>query len=80
MNQQVILLVKSCLAYYLKMTVEIEFIAYLPTTAITIKKIAGTIQEVLTQLSQMKLRMSHVVETSWVDDGTNLEVVTIQTT
>ena len=52
-----------------------DFTAYLPTGAIDIRKIAGTIQEVLIQLANLGITMNKVVKDSWYDDGTNLEIV-----
>ena len=57
------------------MAEEFEFIGYLPSGTTRVKKISGTIQEVLTQLAQRNLTMRKIVKESWYDDGINMEVI-----
>ena len=56
---------------------EMEFTLNLPSGATGVKKIAGTIQEVLTQLANLAVTRKKVVKNSWYDDGINMEVIII---
>lgn len=52
---------------------EFEFVGYGPSGAVEIKKLGGTISEVLQQLADRRITAKNLI--SWYDDDTNAEAV-----